>query len=224
MCSELEEDEAYDLEKELIHKYNSNNPVFGYNKSIGGRVNTGMIRSDDCRRKLVERTSGKNHHFYGKHLTEDHKRKIREANIGHRVSEETRRKIGEGNRGKGKSEETIQKWRESRKKYTHSEETRRKIGEGNRGKRLSEETKRKIGAANRGRHFSEDAKRLMSENSSLKRKVMCIETGVIYDSIREASKHVGTPASNIGSVCRGKTKTAGGYSWSYINKKKESED
>ena len=89
---------------------------------------------------------------------------------------------------------------------------------------MSEETKRKIGAANRGRHFSEDAKRLMSENSSLKRKVMCIETGVIYDSIREASKHVGTPASNIGSVCRGKTKTAGGYSWSYINKKKESED
>ena len=216
LYSGLEEDEAYDLERELIHKYRSNDPRHGYNKSIGGKVNRGMIRSDDYRRRLSERVSGENHPFYGKHLSEETRRKISESNKGHPVSEETRRKIGDGNRGKLKSEETIRKWKESHKGYTPSEETRRKIAEGNRGKHLSEETKKKIGDANRGRRASLETRRRMSESSRCKRKVLCVETGIIYNSIRDAAKDVGTPASNVGSVCTGKTKTAGGYSWKYV--------
>lgn len=148
LYSGLEEDEAYDLERELIYKYRSNDPHHGYNKSIGGKVNRGMIRSDDYRRRLSERVSGKNHPFYGKHL--------------------------------------------------------------------SEETKKKIVDANRGRKASLEARRKMSESSSRKRKVLCVETGIIYNSIRDAAKAVETPASNVGSVCTGKTKTAGGYSWKYV--------
>ena len=182
LYSGLEEDEAYDLERELIHKYRSNDPRHGYNKSIGGKVNRGMIRSDDYRRRLSERVSGENHPFYGKHLSEETRRKISESNKGHPVSEETRRKIAEGNRGK----------------------------------HLSEETKKKIGDANRGRRASLETRRRMSESSSRKRKVLCVETGIIYNSIRDAAKDVGTPASNVGSVCTGKTKTAGGYSWKYV--------
>ena len=213
----LKEDEAYELEKELIHKYKSSNPDYGYNKSIGGKTNTGILRSDEYRRKLSERTSGERHHFYGKHLSEEHRQKISQANMGHSVDEETRRKIGEGNRGKIKSEETVQRWRESRKGYTHSDESKRKISEANRGKLVSEETRRKISEANQGRAISEESKRKMSESSSHKRKVLCIDTGIVYESMIDAAKDVNTPRSNIGSVCTGKTKTAGGYSWKYID-------
>lgn len=219
--SGLEENDAYGLEKELIHTYNSNDPNYGYNKSIGGKFNSGLIRSEEYRQKLSERMTGEKNHFYGKYLSETHRQKISEANMGHSVSEETRRKIGNGNRGKTRSEETINKWRESRKNYIPSEETKKKIGDSHRGKILSEETKRKIGDANRGRRASEETRKKLSDSSTHKREVLCVETGIIYNSIRDAAKDVATPASNIYSVCVGKTKTAGGYSWKYV---KESED
>lgn len=211
------EEEAYSLERKLIHKYDSSNPDRGYNKSIGGKVNKGMIRSDEYRQMLSERTSGKNHPLYGKRLSEEHRQKIRDANMGHTVSEEARIKIGNGNRGKVKSEETIKKWRESRKGYIPSEETRQRMSEAQRDKYVSEETKKKIGDANRGKVRSEETKRKLSETRPNRRKVMCIETGIVYESMRDAANAVGTPHSNIGSVCTGKTKTAGGYTWKYVD-------
>lgn len=98
LYSSLPEEEAYDLERELIHKYNSCDPKYGYNKTHGGKVNPGIIRSDEYRKQLSERTTGVKHHFYGKHLSEEHRQKISESNKGHIVSEETRRKIGESHR------------------------------------------------------------------------------------------------------------------------------
>ena len=41
------------------------------------------------------------------------------------------------------------------------------------------------------------------------KKVICIETGVIYESASAAGKSVGI--SSVDSCCRGGTKTAGGY-------------
>ena len=216
LYSNLTEEEAFDLERDLIHIHKSCHPEYGYNKTHGGKTNPGIIRDDSYRKRLSERTTGENHHFYGKHLSNDHRQKISESNKGHIVSRETRIKIGDANRGRFKSDEAIQKWRDSRHGYTHSEATKRKIGEGNRGKIVSEETRRRIGYANKGRITSEETKEKLSKSSAKKRKVICVETGVVYDSMREAAETMGTPASNVGSVCRGKTKTAGGYSWKYM--------
>ena len=217
LYSDLPEEKAYELERDLIREYNSCDPKCGYNKTRGGKINPGIIRSADYRKHLSDRMAGENHPFYGKHLSDEHRQRISESNRGHVVSEETRRKIGEANRGRIKNEETIRKWRKSHEGYAHSEETRRKIGEANRGKVISEDTRRKIGEANRGRIASEELRRKMSDSSSNKRRVICVETGVIYDSMREAAASVNTPRSNIGSVCTGKTKTAGGYHWTYVD-------
>lgn len=48
------------------------------------------------------------------------------------------------------------------------------------------------------------------------RSVMCVETNIQYKSISEASRSTGVNPSNIGAVCRGKRKSAGGYTWKYI--------
>lgn len=48
------------------------------------------------------------------------------------------------------------------------------------------------------------------------KKVLCVETGIIYSSIKEASKMVGLKSKGcICMCCRGRQKTAGGYHWEY---------
>lgn len=51
------------------------------------------------------------------------------------------------------------------------------------------------------------------------RKVKCIETGIIHNSLTEASKWLNKikGGANIGAVCRGKLKKAYGYHWEYVN-------
>ena len=53
---------------------------------------------------------------------------------------------------------------------------------------------------------------------SMSKKVLCVETGVIYPSIIEAYRQTGIGQKEITNVCKGKPhyKTAGGYHWKYI--------
>ena len=46
------------------------------------------------------------------------------------------------------------------------------------------------------------------------RKVICIETGQVFDCIKEASEWCG---GNVRQCCIGKSKTAGGYTWNYTD-------
>lgn len=49
-----------------------------------------------------------------------------------------------------------------------------------------------------------------------KTKVLCIETNIKYNSAKEAERITGIDSGSIGRVCNGKRKTAGGYSWKWI--------
>lgn len=50
-----------------------------------------------------------------------------------------------------------------------------------------------------------------------KRKVMCVDTGVIYNSIAECARDLGyKKASNIGSVCKGVRPHALGMKFKYV--------
>ena len=48
------------------------------------------------------------------------------------------------------------------------------------------------------------------------KKVICIETGIIYDSIHEAERQTGIYQTSICQCCLGRYKTSGGYHWSYV--------
>ena len=49
------------------------------------------------------------------------------------------------------------------------------------------------------------------------RKVMCVETGIIYESIKEASLRTDTDNMGICNCCKGKIKTSNGYHWKYVD-------
>lgn len=55
------------------------------------------------------------------------------------------------------------------------------------------------------------------KSGSNRKKVLCIETGIIYSSIMDAARQTGIDQSDISKVCRGVRKTAGGFHWKYID-------
>jgi hypothetical protein len=48
-------------------------------------------------------------------------------------------------------------------------------------------------------------------------KIICIETGIVYESARAASKLTGVLCSSISNYLHGKQYTAGGYHWEIVN-------
>ena len=49
-----------------------------------------------------------------------------------------------------------------------------------------------------------------------KKKIVCVETGQIFNSVAEASKLFNTSSFNISHALTGDNKTAGGYQWQYL--------
>lgn len=116
------------------------------------------------------------------------KPEIRKASTGRYHTEETKRKMSENRLG------------EKNPMYGKhpSEETLRKLSEIRRGQKRSEETKRKIGEAHR-------------------KRIMCVETGIIYESMSQAAVDKGCHASGITKACKGSEYTSGGYHWAYVD-------
>ena len=48
------------------------------------------------------------------------------------------------------------------------------------------------------------------------KQVRCVETGIIYESIKQASEKTGITQTTICNCCKGKQKTTGGLHWEYV--------
>lgn len=92
---------------------------------------------------------------------------------------------------------------------------------------VKESTKEKLRKANLGKHLSEKSKQKLSKlrkgkpNLKIMKKVICVETNIIYDGLIIAYKETGIKDKNIQSVCSGRSKTAGGYHWRYYEEEKQ---
>lgn len=114
--------------------------------------------------------------------------------------------------------------------FHHREESKRKmsetksqiyVGEGNPfyNKTHSEESRKKMSDKRKGmKHLSEEQVARLRESHRMV-SVKNIETGEIFQSIKECAEKYHIPATHIVRVCKGKRKTAGGYHWQYIDKK-----
>lgn len=89
----------------------------------------------------------------------------------------------------------------------HTEETKKAISESKTGKPLSDEHRLAISKGMTG-------KRLGSTHP-MARKIICVETGVVYDTIKEAMEITGI--KTISEVLRGKQYVAGNYHWEYVD-------
>ena len=81
----------------------------------------------------------------------------------------------------------------------------------------------------RRKNKSELMKRLCAEgkndcfiySDNRPRPVMCVETGVVYSSLREAARVTGI--NNISAACKGIYIHAGGYHWKFVNENGDGE-
>lgn len=114
--------------------------------------------------------------------------------------------------------------------YHHKEESKKKmsqkksvmyLGENNPfyNKHHTKEQCEKWSKTRKGlKHLTEEQiKRLRA--SHFKVGVINLDTGLIFNSIREAAKYYNLVETHISRVCRGKRKTTGGYKWAYYDNK-----
>ena len=106
-----------------------------------------------------------------------------------------------------------------------SEETKKKISKSNIGKNTGikngmygkhpkGEFKKGNIPHNKGKKTSEEERRKRSK------PVLCVETGIVYYSAREANKQTGISYKNISRVCNKIKKTTGGYHWEFVKEDK----
>ena len=159
-------EEANKKEIELIATYKTNvnrfGKDFGYNMTDGGDGSTGGTHY-----------SGKDHPMYGKHHTEEARKKMSAA------------QSGENNPMYGRT--------------------------GERGSFY-------------GHHHTEEYKELMrvlhsGKNSPMARRVICVETGEVFDTLTSAAKKYGLFPNNISKACKNIRRTSGGLHWQYTDEK-----
>lgn len=91
------------------------------------------------------------------------------------------------------------------------------------GCKHSEESKEAVRRALLGRKYSEETLQKMraADKSYAYRRVICIETGVVFDSVKDAALSVNKAPTNITACCKGKQQTVSGLHWAYYGDDKE---
>lgn len=135
-------------------------------------------------------------------LSPEHRAKIAAKNRTRNVSDETKEKIRKAATGR----------QSPMKGKNHTEESKHKMRESsmghipwNKGIPRRPETNRKASAALKGRPAVN------------KRKVICLDTGEVFGSIREAAVWGNTSEGNLCSCCAGRLRSSGGHHWGYYN-------
>lgn len=100
-----------------------------------------------------------------------------------------------------------------------SEDTKKKLSENHKGMVFSDEHKKNISKACKGVSKSEETKLKMSESHIGKKckKVECLDTEIVFNSIKEASNITGVPSTKIINCCKGRCETANNLRWRYVN-------
>ena len=115
----------------------------------------------------------------------------------------------------------------------YSKETLEKISQKSKGKIpwnkglkdvYSEETLFKISNSRKGKPgywkgktINEEQRKKISNSTKNKIRIMCIETGIIFESIREASEILGIGYSALKKHLSGNTKSSGGFTFSKVD-------
>lgn len=244
---ECDENQLNTMEEYYIFELMSYDDEVGYNKNYGGgsgrpneesrkklseALKIAMSRPE-VRKKMSENHAdfkGENHPMYGKHHSEETRKKLSEYNKGKYVGENN------GMYGKHHTEEARNKQSEAKKgKYVgenhpmygkhHTEEARKKNSEAhkgennpNYGKHFSEEIRKKMSETHKGKNAYWYGKRGAKCPNSIPLVQLTLEGELVkvYDAAREAARN-GFVQSCVSSCCKGERKTHKGYKWMYLS-------
>lgn len=140
---------------------------------------------------------------------------------GYVFTDEDRRKISEKRKGYKQTDEAKRKLSEHRSGKKLSLELRKKLSIAQTGRRHTEETKAKISAGNIGKKMPQSAK---DHYRKIYSKTIVCSNGMNFDGCNHAAEWLqenGWPkacGSNIWACCKGKAKTAYGFTWEMIQK------
>ena len=120
-------------------------------------------------------------------------------------SEETKIKIGIANKGR-------MPWDYGKHL---SKETREKISKNHFGIKPNEETRLKMSIAKKGKKQSKEI--IEKRAKSCCKKIKCCELNKEFKSLKEAQEIMNIYKNSISNCLNGRTMTAGGYHWEYVN-------
>ena len=159
---------------------------------------------EEVRRAYAESIIGTKNPSYGKPLSEETKRKIRDAHIGLKPSEEARRKMSESGKNKAPA----------------SKETREKIRQKAIQRWKDPDYKKMILESKAGFKHSTDSKERISDIKGGKPVIQYSIIGEYlreYKYINDAAHISGINSGSIYNACVGKSKIVGGYRWRFID-------
>ena len=195
LAESVTKERAIEMEIALISDYDTTNPLFGYNITVGGNTNVplngvkngmyGRTHTPEARSRISDKakirfSSKENHPMYGKPKSQDTKDKIRATNTG--------KWAGEKNYFYGKHF-----CGEQSPSY---------------GKHKSEETKDKLRASHLGI--------ILGSSAYNARRIRNIETGEEFGCANDINRKYGFDNSAIGKCCKGQQKSAYGFHWEYV--------
>ncbi len=207
----LNEKQSFEKEIELIEEIGRFDLNFGplLNMTDGGEGNSGLIFSEDHKKKIRENHIGTK----GYHHTDEAKNKIGKKHKGKIISEETRIKIIESHKGKLLSDEHKSKLSKNHADFKgdkhpmfgkhHSIETKNKMIKSHKGKIIEMKTRNKISEKMKGENHP---KHKLKEEQVIQIKLLLKEEILTQ---KEIAGMFGVGRYIISDIKRGK-------SWSYI--------
>lgn len=227
LIDSITESEAKELEKYYIAKYKSNaskykNPQYGYNLTDGGDGASGYKHTKSGRAKISDALRGKYvgelSHRYGVKDSDEYIEKVRNGLRNYyathkHVSCRAVLCVTDGI--------IFESITDAAKHYTTENDKYKcvwcAISDCCSGKRLDFHGKQfTFNLDGRMAEYVgyERTKTKVSEHGGSKHKVMCVETGIVYDSITDACKNAGiNNTSSICAVLDRPLRTSGGFHW-----------
>jgi len=233
------------LEIELIKLFNTTNKSFGYNIEGGGNIN--KIVSQESKEKMSANLKGKykgeNNKLYGRKLPEETKRKISDAHKGKHIGElnnmygnkytqEEKEIMSKNMKGKyiGKDNKNSKKIICTTTGEIFDSMTEASLYYNTYPSNISACCKGKAKCAGSLENGTKlqwsyyDNEKTYEKKEyiySAKKPVLCVTTGIIFNSLKEAGIFYNIRSTDIGACCRGKQNSAGKLNgeklvWSYL--------
>lgn len=178
------------------------NPFFNIRKIA--ESNKGLKRT----KEQIEKMKKNRIYKKGYKNSKEHNLKIKEskAKSNYKHSEETKAKISKGNKGKKRSEEFIENLSKRMDGFKHKESTKKKL------------SINKIGDKNPmfgkfGVNHHNFGKKITQNNPKKGRKIIDLNTGIIYDNYKVACEKLGIPKGTMCRYLSGKVKSIKNYKY-----------
>lgn len=192
----LTEEEACHMERFLISSLYLQNDQFGYNLKDGG---TECTLTEDTKIKIGNA-------LRGRVQSNEVRTKQSEAHKGKKLSPEHAKAISKANKGRPRTKKEMDAAKRNGLKMSGDNHWTRRLGG------IKEESKQKISSSLRN-YYSTHAQ----HKPTNMKKIIQVETGIIFDSIEDAARAVSACRSQISEAAVGiKRKTAKGYHWRFI--------